>query len=88
MLLCFECGNAIELRNGMMFDFYPGLPHIAKACLLLLVCFHNLGKVEGMAAESSRSLKRASLIDTACTVFAITYLGTRVTRPYPPRCVT
>ena len=24
----FECGNAIEIRNGIMFDFYPGLPHM------------------------------------------------------------
>ena len=24
----FERGNGIEIRNGIMFDFYPGLPHI------------------------------------------------------------
>ena len=24
----FEHGNAIEIRNRLMFDFYPGLPHI------------------------------------------------------------
>ena len=24
----FECGNAIEIRNGIMFDFYPGLPQL------------------------------------------------------------
>jgi len=24
----FEHGNAIEIRNGVMFDFYPGLPHM------------------------------------------------------------
>ena len=24
----FEHGNAIEIRNGIMFIFYPGLPHI------------------------------------------------------------
>ena len=23
MLQCFECRNAIELRNGMMFNFHP-----------------------------------------------------------------
>ena len=27
-LQCFECSNAIEIRNGIMFDFYPGMPHI------------------------------------------------------------
>jgi len=21
-------GNALEIRNGIMFDFYPGLPHV------------------------------------------------------------
>ena len=24
----FECGKAIEIWNGIMFDFYPGLPHM------------------------------------------------------------
>ena len=28
-------GNAIEIRNRIMFDFYLGLPHILK-------CKHNL----------------------------------------------
>ena len=27
----FERSNAIEIRNGIMFDFYPGLPHIIFA---------------------------------------------------------
>ena len=24
----FEHGNALEIRNGIMFDFYPGLQHV------------------------------------------------------------
>ena len=24
----FECVNAIEIHNGIMFDFSPGLPHM------------------------------------------------------------
>ena len=24
----FECSNAIEIRGGIMFDFYTGLPHM------------------------------------------------------------
>ena len=32
----FECGNAMEIRNGIMFGFYLGLPHID--CISL----HNL----------------------------------------------
>ena len=30
----FECSNAVEICNGIMFDFYPGLPH---TCMMLLV---------------------------------------------------
>ena len=24
----FECDNTVEIHNGIMFDFYPGLPHV------------------------------------------------------------
>ena len=24
----FERGNAVEIHNGIMFNFYPGLPHM------------------------------------------------------------
>jgi len=27
-LCCFEHSNANEIRNGITFDFYPGLPHM------------------------------------------------------------
>ena len=27
VLECFECGNAIEIRNRIMFNFYLGLSH-------------------------------------------------------------
>ena len=30
-LECFERSNAIEIRNGIMLDFYPGLPHMEVA---------------------------------------------------------
>ena len=26
-----EHGNAVKIRYGIMFDFYPGLPHMQKA---------------------------------------------------------
>ena len=32
-LQCFERGNAVEIRNGIMFDFYPGLPHMLTSGL-------------------------------------------------------
>ena len=27
-LQSFEHGNVVEIHNGIMFDFYPGLPHM------------------------------------------------------------
>ena len=27
----FECSDAIEIRDGIMFDFYAGLPHIINS---------------------------------------------------------
>ena len=30
----FEFGNMVEIRNGIRFDFYSGLPH-------MLHCFHG-----------------------------------------------
>ena len=35
----FERGNAVKIRNGIMFDFYPGLPHILYilyTCMVIL----------------------------------------------------
>ena len=28
VLQYFEHGNTVEIHNGKMFDFYPGLPHM------------------------------------------------------------
>ena len=28
----YKCGNAIAMCNGIMFDFYPGLPHMYLMC--------------------------------------------------------
>ena len=33
----FECGNAVEIHNGIIFDFYLGLPHIGQTT----VNFHS-----------------------------------------------
>ena len=30
-LQCFERGNAIEIHNGIMFNFYPGLPYFQES---------------------------------------------------------
>ena len=36
-LQCFERSSAVKLRNGIMFDFYPGLPHIVGISLYIHV---------------------------------------------------
>ena len=40
VLQCFECGNPVELRNGIMIDFYSGLPHI------ILTFYLNSGELQ------------------------------------------
>ena len=38
----YEHGNAIEIRKRIMFDFYPGLPHILcinTACWASVNCY-------------------------------------------------
>ena len=43
----FEHGNTVDIRNGIMFDFYPGLPHVywhSVSCttIILHVCILQL----------------------------------------------
>ena len=37
VLQLFKSGNAVEIRNGKMFDFYPGLPHMYTHALVKTV---------------------------------------------------
>ena len=37
----FERSNAIEICNGITFDFYTGLPHIINACACLIKYLDN-----------------------------------------------
>ena len=39
-VLRFECGNAIEIRNEIKFNFYSGLPHLC----LIYVCMYFTGE--------------------------------------------
>ena len=32
----FECSCALEIRNGIMFDFYPGLSHVCHVTYIIL----------------------------------------------------
>ena len=34
-LQCFECGNAVKIHNGIMFDFYLRLPQIHN-CIIMV----------------------------------------------------
>ena len=51
----FERSNAIEIRNGIIFNFYPGLPHMHGldcACVTLKV-FHSLWLLRLCKQDSS-----------------------------------
>ena len=40
LLQRFERGNVVEIRNGIMFDFYPGLPQICISVVTRLVSLY------------------------------------------------
>ena len=42
----FECGNALEICNGIMFDFYLGLPHV------IIKMFGGGSSVDGFCVET------------------------------------
>ena len=60
-LQCFERGNAVKTHNGIMFNFYPGLPHISN------IPSHNWGKPEWAPHYSTTDL---------CTVYACWFVWT------------
>ena len=38
-LECYKCGNAIEICNRIMFDFYPGLPYMKSTCTCVMYMY-------------------------------------------------
>ena len=56
----FECGNVIEIRNEIMFDFYPGLPHCVYIVLDYMCMFTwflvytRMDRLVLLTAEESR----------------------------------
>ena len=38
----FECGNVVEIRKGIVFDFYLGLPHMYVYFISALVLIDHL----------------------------------------------
>ena len=33
-----KLGDALEIRDGIIFNFYPGLPHVLCVCFYVGVC--------------------------------------------------
>ena len=57
-LQCFNGSNAIKIRSGIMFDFYPGLPHI-HVCGSISLCLEdpNINSVTMSRAHKNRRLE-------------------------------
>ena len=53
----FTSGNVSEIHNGIMFDFYPGLPHMWQSRVLLRWLHFLQGKLSG-GGEGSGGEKR------------------------------
>ena len=67
--ICFDRGNAIEIRNGIMFDFYPGQPHFIQISTTLLVRLPQYRK-QSILWE----LFELACIDSFSPVFAIFFI--------------
>ena len=59
MLQCFECSNASEIRNGIMCDFYPGLPYMAfqnqTFCCVFWPDYHGWSTVGKTSVKGSET---------------------------------
>ena len=66
VLECFEHGNVMEICNGIMFDFYPGLPHIYCMNSLFGILECNVCVVALIQLKSQRGLyslfRRAAIL--------------------------
>ena len=60
-LKCFERSNAVEIRNRIMFDFYPGLPHM----------YANLSQCKIMTEVNSHGLPIS--LANRCVVFIVQF---------------
>ena len=75
----FECSNASEIRNGIMFDFYPELPHIspqkpcrrqlnAKVCVCETAIFRLLIKTTNFNNDIGSSICRHFITKLTLTI--------------------
>ena len=37
----YKCGNTVDIRNRIMFDFYPGLPQLLNIWIVHQICVHK-----------------------------------------------
>ena len=54
----FEHGNVVEISNGIMFDFYPRLPHVYDSLVLLLGPSSGGGAPKSQPAGSPLTTRR------------------------------
>ena len=74
-LQLFKCGNTVEIRHGIMFDFYPGLPHIIYYRMYLsmyrpMAQSNSMSSLEALiqAAQYLEENGRKYLVSEACVV--------------------
>ena len=69
-VLCYSVssmvyGNAVVIRNGIMFDFYPGLPHIPSSIVLPIqsttLLYYSMAVVNSKQTSSSGYVLRLGL---------------------------
>ena len=53
----FKHGNAVEIRNGIMFNFYPGLLHFIQISTTLLASFSMISEAEHSSGACWSSLQ-------------------------------
>ena len=61
----FKCSNVSEIRNGIMFDFYPGLPHMYNRCMDMTFCKLLMG---GYLLGTMYEMRSHSYHMSMCTV--------------------
>ena len=72
----FEHSNASEIRNGIMFDFYPGLPHLYSQSPFLVLLPSSTVEELVMSPVATRAYREAPVTRKATMLAAsIAFLG-------------
>ena len=65
-LQCLEHGNTVEIHNGIMFDFYMGLPH------MIYILIGNFCYEPNCNAKGELVLGAVGSVSCLCLVHAVT----------------